>query len=430
MKGRIDVNARASFLLAILLGAGVAIAAAGCTTGAPEGPSGDWAGTITTEDDITTVVTTSGSLWDGTATLVEEMSIGVDAGADEYMFGTINSIYATDDRIYVADVQVPAVRVYDHDGAFIMNLGRSGQGPGEYEYPAFVTADSTGRAFVLASRLARINVYAPTGEPLEQWPMPSSGCCAWPMYPLTDEAVWAPVVEWLEGRPDRRYGVQAIGPSGPYGEVTWVPDLEYEETTYPVIEDFEAKTPFSAWLAWNPAPDGRLLVGASDRYRFEVHGRDGSTLVVERYWEPEPVPAAHREWERRFAVAFQRRGNAPAFTWDGAEIPHHKPAYGSLIPGLSGETWVVRAGASERLPDCVEDPIAAGHQAAYDKRCWTEQRIVDAFAADGRYLGEVEAPEGLWSPGRMIIDGRRVIAIVQDAEGTLMVKRYRLVLPG
>ena len=42
------MNARASFFLAILLAAGVAIAAVGCTAGAPERPSGDWAGTITT----------------------------------------------------------------------------------------------------------------------------------------------------------------------------------------------------------------------------------------------------------------------------------------------------------------------------------------------------------------------------------------------
>ena len=67
-------------------------------------------------------------MWGGTATLVEEASIGVAAGADEYLFGRISSIYATDDRIYVVDSQVPAVRIYDHDGTFIRTVGRSGQG--------------------------------------------------------------------------------------------------------------------------------------------------------------------------------------------------------------------------------------------------------------------------------------------------------------
>ena len=52
---------------------------------------------------MTTVVNESGSVWGGTARLVEEMSIGVDIGADEYMFGHVYSVAAHDDRIYVLD---------------------------------------------------------------------------------------------------------------------------------------------------------------------------------------------------------------------------------------------------------------------------------------------------------------------------------------
>ena len=143
-----------------VVAAGLAIAAvlpvvalSACSTPGPAGPSGEsWVGTITTEGNVTTVVNESGSVWGGTATLVEEASIGVEAGAEEYMFGLINSVYATDDRIYVADVQVPAVRVYDHDGNFIRNLGRSGQGPDEYQYPA---ARSFSRAVTVASTCTR-----------------------------------------------------------------------------------------------------------------------------------------------------------------------------------------------------------------------------------------------------------------------------------
>ena len=367
----------------------------------------------------------------GRRRFVEEASIGVDVGDDEYMFGMINSVYATADRIYVADVQVPAVRVYDHEGTFVRTLGRAGQGPGEYQYPAVVAADSSGRAFVLSSRNGRINVYSPSGEPAGEWPMPSSRCCAWPMYLLTGEALWAPVQEWNEEHTERRYGLQAVGPSGPYGEVAFIPELEYEETTYEVRPGFDTKTPFSAWLVWNPAADGRLLVGATDRYRFEVHAPDGSTLIVEKDWEPVPVPPDHKEWERRSAVASQRRGNAPEFTWDGAEIPDHKAAYTALIPALSGETWVARWGASERLSPCAEDPVEAGQQAAYEKPCWKNEEIVDAFDADGRYLGEVELPQGVrpFAPF-LFIDGRMVVAVVEDEAGTIMVKRYRLALPG
>ena len=46
------------------------------------GADGTWVGTITTEGNVTTVINESGSVWGGTARLVEEMSIGVDIGDD------------------------------------------------------------------------------------------------------------------------------------------------------------------------------------------------------------------------------------------------------------------------------------------------------------------------------------------------------------
>jgi len=399
--------------------------------GASSDGDGTWVGTITTDGDVTTVVNESGSVWGGTATLVEEASIGVESGADEYMFGRIGAVYATDELIYVLDAQVPAVRVYDHDGTFVRTLGGEGQGPGEYTSPSLLTADNAGRVYLYDSRLGRINIYGPDGAVLDGWPFTTSRCCAWPMYTLTGEAAWAPVQEWNEDHSERRYGLQAVGPQGPYGEITWIPELEHQQATYKVEGDFEDTAPFSPWLLWNPAPDGRMLAGASDTYRFEVHDRDGSKLIVQRTWEPVPVPAEHKEWERRRTVSLRRRYNGADFTWDGAEIPDHKAAYTSLIPALSGETWVLRWGASIRLDDCTEDPIAEGYQAAYERPCWDNENIVDVFGADGRYLGEVDVPDGV-DPFALTfsVDDDRVVAAVEDAEGVLKVKRYRLVRPG
>ena len=51
---------------------------AACAT--QEDANGAWVGTTTTEGNVTTVVNESGSVWGGTATLVEEASIGVESG--------------------------------------------------------------------------------------------------------------------------------------------------------------------------------------------------------------------------------------------------------------------------------------------------------------------------------------------------------------
>jgi hypothetical protein len=53
--------------------------------------------------------------------------------------------------------------------------------------------------------------------------------------------------------------------------------------------------------------------------------------------------------------------------------------------------------------------------------------IWDVFDRDGRYLGNVE---GLPVVSRPFINGDTVVAVALDDAGTVMVKRYRLVLPG
>lgn len=56
--------------------------------------------------------------------VVEEVRIGSLEGAVETSFGC---------TLYVADEQVPAVRVFAADGAYVGDLGQRGQGPGEFE---------------------------------------------------------------------------------------------------------------------------------------------------------------------------------------------------------------------------------------------------------------------------------------------------------
>jgi hypothetical protein len=66
-----------------LLLATTVLVAAACAPGTPVADSdGTWVGAITTEGDVTTVINESGSVWGGSALLVEEASIGVDAGED------------------------------------------------------------------------------------------------------------------------------------------------------------------------------------------------------------------------------------------------------------------------------------------------------------------------------------------------------------
>lgn len=408
--------------------------AIGCAGQRPtDDGAGEWVGTVTTEGNVTTVVNQAGSVWGGSATLVEEASIGVEAGATEYMLGSVGGVYATDEHIVVVDRQVPAVRVYDLDGNHIRDLGQEGQGPGEYTYPSLVVGDAAGRVFVQESRADLFNVFSIDGEVLGTWPARNASCCAYPMVATPRNTLWARTLVRDEETREARYGLQEYGPDGPVGELRYPDEFDFEPVEFDVTlrgRTFTTTAPFSPRSIWVTAPSGALVTGASDRYRLEVQTADGAVLAIEKYWTPVPVEAEEAEWTRRYYVAGFRMEGGDDFNWDGAEMPATKPAFSSFVPVPSGDVWVSREGPGERLSDCAEDPVEDGMQAAAEAPCWRSSRLLDVFDSEGRFLGEVETPRGmLVSPSYLRVRGDKVVGVVEDDDGVIMVKRWRLVLP-
>ena len=81
--------------------------------------------------DTTVVRTLSGSVWEGEATLVPEISIGELDGPEELLFGWIRSIAVdADHNVYAFDDQAQEVRVFDSAGQYVETLGGRGEGPG------------------------------------------------------------------------------------------------------------------------------------------------------------------------------------------------------------------------------------------------------------------------------------------------------------
>ena len=76
-------------------------------------------------------------------------------------------------------------------------------------------------------------------------------------------------------------------------------------------------------------------------------------------------------------------------------------------------------------------PLSVDGESAGDiSQCWVADTFLDAFAADGRYLGEVGLPPTAVLSMDVFIRGDMLVVPSSDEAGTIMVKRYRLVLPG
>jgi len=405
-----------------------------CSPGTPDDTDGTWVGTITTEGNVTTVVNESGSVWGGTARLVEEASIGVEAGADEYMLSSVFSVFGTDEHIYVVDMDGPRlVRRYDHDGVYVDTIGARGQGPGEYMAPGLVTVAPDGRILVLDPLSSRTQVYGPDGESLGYWPVQNIPCCSWRMMIGSDGALWMPMRTRFPDSREVVHGIQPFGPDGPMGDHYSVRGIDVPELYVTVRGREENIVPFAPWFIWTPVGAELIMAGASDRYRFEVQLRGETVLVVEKYWEPVPIDPEDAEWRRKATSALGRQVE-PGWIWNGSGMPEHHPAFGALVATTGGEFWVARFGPSRRVADCVEEPLAEGidPDSVFENACWRDVLVLDAFDQEGRYLGEIDTPVNMQldEPRLTHVVGDRVIGVEMDDFGLFMVKRYRLVLPG
>ena len=384
---------------------------------------GTWVGTITTEGTVTTVVNESGSVWGGTARLVEEASIGVESGADEYMFGRINSVGATPDRIYVLDVQASLVRVYDNEGGHLFDFGGDGVGPGELRSSVVMGVDPGGR--VLVQTLDRVNVLDLDGRPLVTWPIPGG---------LVRAIVVTPAGTAFVPNP-RRSNVVPVNPDGTVGEPLAPSERRgsADSTDWSLMATSSGRTryasvPFATLFRWEILPSGAIVEGHPSGYSFSLRRPDGSALDVSRSIALPAVSVAERQWRRKLQVAEMRQID-PEWTWDGESIPATRPAFERFHGDRFGRIWIWRNLGGEQATNCTEDPEPASLPNI--EPCWRDVFGYDVFdESTGRLLGEVRLPDEVNTFRQPAFQEEALIAIFTDEAGTIMVKRYRLVLPG
>ncbi len=409
----------------------VSFAAAGCSGFPAEAPdSGDWVGTTAVEGGVTTVVNESGSVWGRPAELVEELSIGVDRGEEPYMFGRVTSIWVTDELIYVADGQVPAVRVYDLGGAHVRDIGRPGQGPGEYERPSAVATLPDGRVLVREYRAGtRTHVYSPEGALLDTWLGENLfGVSAPPVVTYEGEYFTHTLGGTPEERQEQRAGLARTGPEGIEGPRRLFPQLE--EPVYPGLRAGNAGLAIPLWPQSSAAmlPSGAMVAGVADQYRIVADRPDGTRMIIQRPIERVPVSDEEWEWHRR-RVILRGRSFVPSFNWDGEGMPREHPAFVAILADRSNRIWVLRPARVRQVQPCTEDPLDESVDAPLP--CFFREDVADVYDEEtGRLLGEVDLPFSLGQADLAVpfIRGGELYTAVEDEAGTVMVKRFRLLL--
>lgn len=108
--------------------------------------------------------------------LTEVLSIGDDEDAPlEYLFSSPQRVRTdADGRIYVAELRTDSVRVFGPNGDYLGALGRSGEGPGEFQDLRTIALDAEDRLVTYDRMLGRFTRF-PSFEEIESFPLPEQG---------------------------------------------------------------------------------------------------------------------------------------------------------------------------------------------------------------------------------------------------------------
>jgi hypothetical protein len=348
------------------------------------------------------------------------------------MFGHVNSLVASDDRIYVLDTQIPTVRVYDDAGIYIGDIGETGQGPGEFTRPDNLAIGPDGALYVRSGFEARLTIFEPSGELRDTWPIEGGAAYSQPTVVTDSGEVFLPGLVAIDStEPRRRIEMIPWGPNGAAGPAMPPPEIEVDPQRVSGIAPvrpgglpIEQSVPFAPGAPWAFGISSAFFAGSSADYSFEITLSDGKVIRVSRFWEPVAVLPDEARWHKAQMTADMRQ-LIPNWKWNGPDVPATKPAFRKFIPTQDGAVWLLRDGPGELHQDC--DPVRRSESS---KQCWRSSLIIDAFGEDGRYLGQIAVPEGFREWPAPFVRGNLVFGVVEDDAGTIMVKRYRLVLPG
>ena len=381
---------------------------------------------VTVEGDTLRVRANGRPIWGTDVRLVEEFTIGQVDGPPEYAFGSVYrlAVDATG-AFYVFDEQEPPqIRKYDAEGRFLFNVGRSGDGPGEYRSGEMTVAQDSLLIFCSPGH-RRMTVFGPDGTVRsivslhDRYFLGENDCLAdagglvfrrSPRILLEGSTGFGKAATMLRLRLD-----------GSVADSFYMPPRATESMSVTLTTDGPLHA-FAAESIGVPYAVGGMIIGHSESYRVVVTRPGARVMVIERRSPRIPLQGAEREeWIARIEC-YEGAGRAAAQRGLGApppepSLPEEKPYFRDLSSDLSGRIWVHLYAEAERRnveprPGNPCPPLT-----------WRERNTYDVFSGDGEYLGRVRLP-----PENMLlaIRGGRLYARLTGPQGEHRVAVYRL----
>lgn len=278
-----------------------------------------------------------------TLPLEEQWRIG---GPDdeENLLGVINKVFRDDDdRLYLLDIQLTEVLVYDADGRYLRSLGQRGDGPGELRFvtDALLLPDGTvGLVQPFPGKIVKVDrAGVPAGELRPGGDDPTQGgFFAIRTAAALDDRLVISGLQISRGEKTRTatHFIGRLGLDGAIGhrfrEVVNVREFGRQR----VVEGDEF---FPHENRWALTPDGGVVIAPErNTYRLEVFAATGDErLVITREYESVARTGAEIERAKAMMMPWRRRNRARTeFVMEPTE-----PDILQLHVAADGRIWVL-----------------------------------------------------------------------------------------
>lgn len=321
--------------------------------------------------------------------LRDDLSIGGEEGGAESVLNRPQAL-AVDAQgdIYVMDWGDVDIKVFAPDGRLLRKFGKQGQGPGEFDTPAYFTLAADGRVFLLSGRQHRILILDAAGTYLSSFRL--DGFCdnlgvdsrnrIYCSLFLTPEPRGSETYELLQNRmalfrTDETGGQRTA--LGEYPNGLMLMKMMKVGGESGVASMSSRESPKTSWLV---GPGDRVFMGFNKDYLLTVYDPD---------WKP----------VLRFGREFTPLRH-PQYKPDGPH-PEFYPAFSDWHKffDAEGNLW---------LEQYVEEE--------------NKDHVYDVFSPEGIYLRQVRVPETLF-----LVRGDLAYSIIRQEDEFLVVKRFKLV---
>jgi hypothetical protein len=251
------------------------------------GPAG-WKGKIVVEGGMKTVKNPDQPLYgDFAFDLEKDLAIGGDPAKEEYYFpkGTYGLAVDNEGNLFVSDPANLRVQEFDKSGKFVRTIGRKGQGPGEFRFPARLKIDGMGRLCVFESRA--VQIFDKNGGFVSKIPLSSpnspflssSGAVFGMEFISQEPGAFMEALKKKEPNDAKPQTIARFKGEFKEGQTVWVRHV------------------YTSKSSLTPLDPSSFAYGFSAEYRIILADAEGrTTLIIERPGIPAPITAAEKSW--------------------------------------------------------------------------------------------------------------------------------------